>query len=117
MDLDDCLAIGDDTLWGIGIVAAVCVIVGPILSCCCCGGCALYFILKNRRKRQGQVHQPGVHMMQPQQPGMQMMQGGQVQQQGYPSGGLVASPQSYEQVNQASVQNPENVNQLNNDTL
>merc|ERR1719312_700643 len=74
MDLDDCMGISEDALWGIGMAAAVSVIAVPILCCCCCGGCALYFILKSRKKRRGQVHQQGVHVMQPQQPGMQMMQ-------------------------------------------
>merc|ERR1719312_1630164 len=104
MDLDDCMGISEDALWGIGIAAAVSVIAVPILCCCCCGGCALYFILKSRKKRQGQVHQPG----------MQMMQGGQVQQQGYPTAGFVAQQPGYEQGNQAGetyhgVPNPENV--------
>jgi|ERR1712013_653574 len=116
MDLDDCMGISEDALWGIGMAAAVSVIAVPILCCCCCGGCALYFILKSRKKRQGQVHQPGVHMMQPQQPGMQMMQGGQVQPQGYPAGGFAAPQPGYEHVGQSgglypSVQNPKNVNQ------
>ena len=114
MDLEDCMGISEDALWGIGIAAAVSIIAVPILCCCCCGGCALYFILKSRKKRQGQVHQPGVHMMQPHQPGMQMMQGGQVQQQGYPTAGFVAQQPGYEQGNQAGetyhgVPNPENV--------
>merc|ERR1719431_214246 len=93
MSMDDCLGVDADTLFGVGIAAAVAIIVVPILCCCCCGGCALYWIMKRRKDRRGQVHQPGVHMMQPQ-PGMQMMQGGQAQSQGYP-------PQGYEQGNQA----------------
>merc|ERR1719317_1157353 len=95
-------------LWGIGIAAAVALIVVPIVCCCCCGGCALYWLMKRSRERRAQAQrqgaymmQPGVHMMQPQQPGMQMMQGAQVQPQGYPTGGFVASPPSYEQGNQA----------------
>ena len=123
-DRSDCV---DGGLWGIGIAAAVAIIVVPIACCCCCGGCALYWLMKRSRERRAQAQrqgaymmqpqqmmQPGVHMMQPQQPGMQMMQGGQVQPQGYPTGGFVASPPSYEQGNQAgdiypSVPNPENV--------
>merc|ERR1711936_491234 len=109
---------GEDALWGIGIAAVVASFVGPIVCCCCCCGCGLFFILSSRKKRRGQNQQPGVHMMQPQQmmqqqhmmqqqymmqpqqPGMQMMQGGQVQPQGYPTGGFVAPP-AYEQENQA----------------
>merc|ERR1712212_1107332 len=114
MSMDDCLGVDADTLFGLGIAAAVSIIVVPILCCCCCGGCALYWIMKRRKDRRGQVHQQGVHMMQPQQPGIQMMQGGQAQPQGYPTGGFVAQPQGYEQGNQAggmypSVPNPENV--------
>merc|ERR1712215_137855 len=79
---NDCLG----ALWGIGIAAVVASIVVPVLCCCCCGGCAIYWIMRRSRERRGRVHQPGVHMMQPQgqvyQPGMQMMPGGQVQQPG-----------------------------------
>merc|ERR1719317_1156852 len=78
MDLEDCMGISEDALWGIGIAAAVSLIAVPILCCCCCGGCALYFILKSRKKRQGQVHQ-----------------------QGYPTAGFVAQQPGYEQGNQA----------------
>merc|ERR1711953_18679 len=114
MSAADCIGIDEDALWGIGIAGAIASIVVPIVCCCCCGGCAFYWLMKRRKDRRGQVHQPGVHMMQPQQPGMQMMQGGQVQPQGYPTGGFVAPPQGYEQGNQAggmypSVPNPENV--------
>ena len=107
----DCI---DGALWGIGIAAAVASIVVPIVCCCCCGGCALYWLMKRSRERRAQAQKPGVHMMQPQymmqpqQPGMQMMQGGQIQPQGYPTGGFVAPPPGYEQGNQA-VQDPENV--------
>ena len=111
MSAADCIGIDEGALWGIGIAWVVASFLVPILCCCCCGGCALYWLLKRRKDRRGQVHQQGVHMMQP---GMQMMQGGQVQPQGYPTGGFVASPPSYEQGNQAgdiypSVPNPENV--------
>jgi len=115
---------GEDALWGIGIAAVVALFVGPLLSCCCCCGCCLFFILRSRKQRRGRAQQPGVQMMQPQQmqqqhmihqqymmqqqPGMQMMQGGEVQPQGYPTGGFVAPP-AYEQENQASDQDPENV--------
>jgi len=108
---------GEDALWGIGIAAVVASFVGPIVCCCCCCGCGLFFILSSRKKRRGQAQQPGVHMMQPQQmmqqqhmmqqqymmqqqPGMQMMQGGQVQPQGFPTGGFVTPP-VYGQENQA----------------
>merc|ERR1711872_599372 len=76
---EECLGLGG--LWGIGIAAAVASIVVPVVCCCCCAGGALYWLLRRTKQRRGQVHQPGVHMMQPQgqvhQPGMQMMQGGQ----------------------------------------
>merc|ERR1712179_415467 len=107
----------EDALWGIGIAAVVASFVGPIVCCCCCCGCGLFFILSSRKKRRGQAQRPGVHMMQPQQmmqqqhmmqqqymmqqqPGMQMMQGGQVQPQGFPTGGFVTPP-VYGQENQA----------------
>merc|ERR1711953_11134 len=85
MSFEDCTGVDEDTLFGLGIAVAVSIIVVPIVCCCCCGGCALYWLMKRRKDRRGQVHQPGVHMMQPQQPGMQMMQGEQVQPQGYPT--------------------------------
>merc|ERR1712013_475317 len=111
MSAADCIGIDEGMLWGIGIAWVVASFLVPILCCCCCGGCALYFILKRRKDRRGQVHQQGVHMMQP---GMQMMQGGQVQQQGYPTAGFAAPQPGYEQGGQAaglypSVQTPENV--------
>merc|ERR1712002_550083 len=96
----ECMEI-DGTLLGIGIAWTVVSIVVPIMCCCCCGGGALYWLMKRSRERRAHAQrqgaymmQPGVHMMQPQQPGMQMMHGGQVQPQGYPTAGFVASPPS-----------------------
>merc|ERR1712142_871928 len=63
-------------LWGIGIAAVVASIVVPVICCCCCAGCALFWLMRRSRERRGQVHQPGVHMMQQGQafqPGMQIL--------------------------------------------
>merc|ERR1719158_617930 len=77
----ECVDMFDSTFLGIGIAATVATFLVPILCCCCCCGCGLYWLMRSRRQRRGQVHQQGVHMMQPQgqvyQPGMQMMPGGQ----------------------------------------
>ena len=107
-------------LWGIGIAAAVASIVVPIVFCCCCGGGALYWLMKRSIERRAHANKSKVfkmqqqQMMQPHQPGMQMMQGGQVQPQGYPTGGFVAPPPGHEQGNRAgemfpSAPHPENV--------